>query len=112
MAARRIFLVFLVVLNLILGYRLLVGDEGWFGYLKLRREHEVMRQRLDEARERARELSAEIRRLKSDPAYLEDVIRRRMNYVGPGETLYVFPPDEEGQAAPNSAGAQGHENEN
>lgn len=111
MVAKRIFLVFLVVLNLILGYRLVVGDQGWFGYLKLKREHEEMRRHLDEARERSRLLSMEIRRLKSDSGYLEDAIRRRMNFIGPNETLYVFPQGEGEQAASNSAGAQGHENE-
>lgn len=112
MVAKRIFLGFLIVLNLILGYRLLAGDEGWFGYLKLKREYEQMQHRLDETRERSRELSAEIRRLKTDPAYLEEAIRKRMNFVGPNETLYVFPGGEGKQGASNSAGAQGHENEN
>lgn len=112
MAAKRLFLGFLVVLNLVLGYRLLVGDEGWFGYLKLKSEYEDMLRRLDEERERSRELSTEIRRLKTDPEYLKDAIRRRMNFVGPDETMYVFPEGEGEDAAPTSAGAQGHEDEN
>lgn len=112
MAAKRIFLGFLVVLNLVLGYRLLVGDQGWFGYLKLKREYQDMQRRLDQSRERARELSMEIRRLKTDPEFLQDAIRQRMNFVGPDETMYVFPEGEGEDAAHNSAGAQGHENKN
>lgn len=112
MAAKRIFLVFLVVLNLFLGYRLLAGDHGLFAYLDLKGDHDGMQQRLDAEGQRSRELSAEIRQLKSDSAYLENAIRQRMNYVGESETLYIFPDPQEEEGAPQRAGAEGYEDEN
>ena len=35
-------------------------------------------------------LSREIRLLKTDPAYVEKVIRQRLNYVRKNEILYLF----------------------
>jgi len=112
MAAKRIFLVFLVVLNVFLGYRLLVGNAGLFAYLDLKRDHQGMADKLDAAAGKSRELSAEIRRLKSDSVYLENAIRERMNYVGENETVYIFPDPRGGQGATQRAGAKGYEDKN
>ncbi|BBD07802.1 FtsB family cell division protein [Desulfovibrio ferrophilus] len=112
MIAKRIFLVFLVVLNLFLGYRLLAGDQGLFAYLNLKQDHDQLQARLEAASLRSHELSGEIRQLKSDSAYLENAIRQRMNYVGENETLYIFPDREGEQAATQRAGAEGYEDKN
>ncbi|GAB6176540.1 septum formation initiator family protein [Desulfobaculum senezii] len=88
---RRIFLVILILLNLTLGYRLLVGDQGLIAYRELREDHEQMTRRLAEAEQRARDLSREIRLLKSDRDYLKDTLRKRMNYLERDEIVYVFP---------------------
>lgn len=112
MVTKRIFLVFLVVLNVFLGYRLWAGNQGLFAYLDLKRDHDQLQSRLEAAGRRSHELSGEIRQLKSDSAYLENVIRQRMNYVGENETLYIFPDREGEQAATQRAGAEGYEDKN
>lgn len=94
----RLFLGFLLVLNAILGYRLIVGDTGMFAYLELRDRYQLMEERLKQADEKSRELSQEIRLLKTDREYLESRIRVRLNYVGEGETLYLFPDEAEAKA--------------
>ena len=99
MARRWIILGFLLVLNAILGYRLVAGETGMFAYLELREHSEDMERRLHRAEDRSRDLSREIRLLKTDREYLESRIRVRMNYVGQGETLYLFP-DEGGATSP------------
>lgn len=99
MDRRWIILGFLLVLNAVLGYRLVAGETGVFAYLELRQRHEEMEHRLHRAEDRTRDLSREIRLLKADREYLESRIRVRMNYVGQGETLYLFP-DEGGTTSP------------
>ncbi len=112
MTLKRIFLCSLILVNLVFAYHLVIGSQGIFGYLKLKRDYEVLEQKLEAAHERSRILSGEILRLKADPTFLKDAIRQRMNFVGPGEILYVFPSSERGEASSNSAGAQGHEDKN
>ena len=43
-------------------------------------------------------LSREIRLLKTDPAYVEKVIRQRLNYVRKNEILYLFDKSRENSA--------------
>ncbi|MCK9239244.1 septum formation initiator family protein [Desulfocurvus sp.] len=112
MTRRWIILGFLLVLNAVLGYRLIAGETGMFAYLELRERHEEMEGRLRHAEERSRDLSREIRLLKTDRDYLESRIRVRMNYVGQGETLYLFP-EEGGATSPQDPlGAGQDDNEN
>ena len=101
----------LVAVNCLLAWRLLAGEQGLFAYLELRSRHAQMRDRLDEADARARDLSDAIRRLKSDPATVETEIRTRLNYVGRDEVLYVFPEPDAVVAASNPAGAGPHEDQ-
>lgn len=100
----------LVAVNCLLAWRLLAGEQGLFAYLELRRSHERMQQRLDRADDRARDVSDAIRRLKSDPATVENEIRTRLNYVGRDEVMYVFPEQDRLDAA-NPAGAGPHEDQ-
>lgn len=105
MARRWFFLGFLLVLNVFLGYRLVAGDTGMFAYLELRERYEEMERRLQRADDRSRDLSQEIRLLKTDREYLESRIRVRMNYVGEGETLYLFPDEAGADASQEPLGA-------
>jgi len=87
---KRIFLIFLVLLNLFLMFRLVMSDQGVFGYLELRKDSARMQQELDQTKVQAEDLSHEIRLLKSNRDYLMDIIRKRMNYLGHDEIVYVF----------------------
>lgn len=105
MRARGIFLAFLLVLNVFLGYRLVAGDTGLLAYLELRDRYRRMQASLAAADDRSRDLSREIRLLTADREYLESRIRVRMNYVGEGETLYLFPDGAAAAAPQDSQGA-------
>lgn len=48
------------------------------------------RQRLDEAESRLKRQEEILRRLRTDPAYVEQQIRRNLGYARPDETLFRF----------------------
>ncbi|MBI9110156.1 septum formation initiator family protein [Maridesulfovibrio ferrireducens] len=91
MLRRRLLLGLLVLINVVLLLRLGLSEQGVFGYLELDRKVQELELKIEDADSRTLELSREIRRLKSDRAYQEKIIRSRMNYVKENELLYIFP---------------------
>ena len=66
-------------------------------FLDARKEYEKLsaiqaedRQRLNLAEKRLREQEIVLQRLRTDPAYVEKVIRRRLGYVKPDEFIFRF----------------------
>ena len=88
--ANRILLAVLGVVNLVLLFRLIWSEHGVFAYMNMRERGEKLEAQLQEIDAKSLELSKEIRRLKSDRAYQEMIIRDRMNYVKENEVLYIF----------------------
>lgn len=79
---------------------MLAGLIAWAGaviiesqaeYRQLRETQADIRRRLAEAKARLAEQERILERLKNDPDYVERVIRRRLHYVKPGETIFWFP---------------------
>jgi cell division protein FtsB len=104
----RIFIVALLVfINLFLLFRLIWSDQGVFAYLELKNRYEQLQARIDAVDGESLDLSQEIRRLKSDPAYQEKVVRERMNFVKKDEILYIFPDE---AANPPKEGSDEQEN--
>ncbi len=108
MLRRRFLLGLLVLINLVLLIRLGFSEQGVFGYLELDEKVQELEHKIEVADNRTIELSLEIRRLKSDRAYQEKVIRSRMNYVKENELLYIFP--EKGKIKTQGAGADAKQN--
>lgn len=88
--ARRILLSVLIVVNVVLLFRLIWSGHGIIAYMNMRNRSVTLENKLRDVDARSLELSNEIRRLKSDRAYQERVIRERMNYIKQNEVLYVF----------------------
>jgi cell division protein FtsB len=68
----------------------LVGDRGLLAMIRARHEYDevaatIARQRAENAR-----LREEARRLKEDPAMIEDVARRDLGLVKPGEMVFII----------------------
>ncbi|WP_432736348.1 FtsB family cell division protein [Maridesulfovibrio sp. FT414] len=103
MLRRRVLLGLLVIINLVLLIRLGLSEQGLFGYLELDEKVNELEKKIQAADNRTMELSLEIRRLKTDRAYQEKIIRSRMNYVKENEILYIFP--ETGKITDQGAGA-------
>ncbi|WP_320169876.1 septum formation initiator family protein [Maridesulfovibrio sp.] len=91
MLRSRVLLGLLVVINLVLVIRLGLSEQGVFGFLELDKKVTELEKKIEAADNRTVELSLEIRRLKTDRAYQEKIIRSRMNYVKQNEILYIFP---------------------
>ena len=59
-------------------------------YDQLKQQEAASRRRLAEAEARLREQEKIIERLRTDPVYVEKVIRRRLNYAKPDEFIFRF----------------------
>jgi len=91
MHGRIVIVALLLVINLLLLFRLIWSDQGVFAYMELKNRYEVLQAKIDGVDVQSLDLSQEIRRLKSDKAYQEKVVRERMNFVKKDELLYIFP---------------------
>jgi len=67
----------------------LIGDTGYLATLRAQREHDVVRAQIEKLRLENERLSDLSRRLKDDPAAVEDAARRDLGLVRPGETLVI-----------------------
>ncbi len=88
--ARRILLGLLIAVNVVLLFRLIWSDHGVIAFMNMRSRSMKLENQLRDVDAKSLELSNEIRRLKTDRAYQEMVIRDRMNYVKENEVLYIF----------------------
>ncbi len=90
---RRLVMLLLVFLNALLLFRLVWSEQGLFAYMTLKNRHDQLKAQIAEVDRTGLDLSQEIRRLKSDRAYQEQVIRERLKYVKDNEILYLFSVD-------------------
>jgi cell division protein DivIC len=61
-------------------------------YLQLRAQEAVSRRRLAEAEQRLQEQQQILVRLRTDPAYVERIIRQQLGYAKPDEFIFRFEP--------------------
>lgn len=85
-----IFLALVLLLNAALFGRLMWGENSIYAWKALKEKQNDVSQELAQLDERRAALSREIRLLKTDPDYVEKVIRQRLNYVRKNEVLYLF----------------------
>lgn len=90
-------------LNLLLLWALLWSGTGYFTFKELEREYTALNERIASLNAQRLALDREIRLLQSDPRYLEQVIRKRLNFVKDNELLYVFPDEHSEKAGPGAA---------
>lgn len=67
----------------------LVGDNGLLSSIRARRQYAAVQQQLINLRNENQQLLEEMRRLKSDPAAIEEEARRSLGLIRPGETLVI-----------------------
>jgi len=65
--------------------------QTWAEYTRLKAVQAQNERRLVELEARLREQEIVLERLRSDPAYVEKVIRRRLGYAKPDEFVFRFP---------------------
>jgi cell division protein FtsB len=88
---RRLF--FTLYIAFLAGLSVLIAITFHNAYEQLRELRETERAdrlRLDQAEARLRQQEVVLARLRTDPGYVERVIRRELGYAKPGETIFRF----------------------
>ena len=80
----------LAVTGCVLMLNALVGDKGVLQMLKKRQELQRLDQALAAAQAENAILRLEVQRLRSDPAAIEDLARRKLDLIKPGEKLFII----------------------
>ena len=66
------------------------GEKGLVALLKARREFEGVEASLANARAENARLREQARRLREDPAAIEEIARRELGLIKPGEKLFII----------------------
>ena len=80
----------LLVLSAVFVLDGVAGERGYLANRRARLEYERQAGALDTARRRNDALREEIRRLKMDPALIEELARRELGLIKPGETVFII----------------------
>ena len=68
----------------------LVGDRGLAGVWRARRQSQELTRQIHQLREENKALRETARRLREDPATIEDLARRELGLIRPGEKLFII----------------------
>jgi cell division protein FtsB len=79
----------LVAIGIIVMVEGLVGDKGLLTMLKARQQYRALEASIDASRAENARLREEARRLKEDPSAIEDLARRELGLIKPGEKLFI-----------------------
>lgn len=79
----------LLCLGVVLVVDALVGDKGLIEMMKKRDEYRALEQTLARTRTENARLREEARRLREDPAAIEEIARRELGLMKPGEKLFI-----------------------
>ena len=68
----------------------LVGDKGLLAMIQARQEYRTLEESLADVRAENARLREQARRLREDPAAVEDLARRELGLIKPGEKLFII----------------------
>ena len=68
----------------------LVGDKGLLAMIQARQQFRALEQSLADVRAENARLRDEARRLREDPTAVEDLARRELGLMKPGEKLFII----------------------
>jgi cell division protein FtsB len=80
----------LVVVSVVLVIDAVVGDKGVLQMMKKREAARALERDVAAARAENARLRREVERLKHDPAALEELARRDLGMIKPGEKLFII----------------------
>ncbi len=87
--ARRALQYFLLLVGSVLIIDALVGEKGLLAMLQARQQHADLEQSLADVRADNARLREEGRRLREDPDAIEELARRELGLIKPGEQLFI-----------------------
>ena len=68
----------------------LVGDRGLLAMVKARQQYRSLETSLVRSREENAQLREQARQLREDPLAIEDIARRELGLIRPGEKLFII----------------------
>lgn len=80
----------LVLIGCVVIIDALVGDKGLLAMIQARRQYQTLEQSLAAARAENARLREDARRLREDPAAIEEIARRELGLIRPGERLFII----------------------
>lgn len=80
----------LVLIGCVLIVDALVGEKGLLAMIQARRQYRNLEQSLVDARVENARLREEARRLREDPDAIEEIARRELGLIKPGERLFII----------------------
>lgn len=86
---RRLFQYALIVGALVLMLSAVVGENGYLAAIRAEQERSALQSEVTRLRLTNQALKEQARRLKDDPAAIEEAARRDLGLVRPGETLVI-----------------------
>ena len=86
---RRLVQYLLVFVGCVLVLDAFVGEKGLLEMLKKRQEYRALEQSIARVRSENARLRGEAQRLRTDPAAIEDLARRDLGLIKPGEKLFI-----------------------
>ena len=79
----------LIFVGCVLVIDALVGDKGLLAMIKVRQEYRTLERSLADAKSANAQLREQARRLREDPDAIEDIARRELGLMKPGEKLFI-----------------------
>lgn len=86
---RRMAHVLLLFVACVLVIDALVGDKGLLAMMQARKEHTQLSSEIARSRAENARLREEARRLREDPAAIEEIARRELGLIKPGEVMFI-----------------------
>jgi len=80
----------LVLIGLVIVVDALVGEKGLLAMRKARHDYQALETALGAARSENARLREEARRLREDPSAIEELARRELGLIKPGEKLFIL----------------------
>ena len=68
----------------------LVGDRGFLAMLKARQQYRTLETSLERSKAENAQLREQARELREDPNAIEDIARRELGLIRPGEKLFII----------------------
>jgi cell division protein FtsB len=87
---RRVVRYVLGLVTVVLVIDAIAGDNGLLALLKARRDSVATGQSLERARQDNEHLREDARRLREDPSAIEELARRELGLIKPGEKLFII----------------------
>lgn len=109
MVSRVFILCVFLVFNTYLIYVAVWGERGYLAHEELAAQYEKAKEDCLKADDQNRQLSREIRLLKSDNSYIEKMAREHLRYLHDNEILYLFDEDDAPQDSKKPTGNKKNE---